>query len=410
VRLSSKVDRHQLNFRSGIPSNGKLQRKVLTPRKLTGLFRSPCCAPVECELVFSPLRIIIHFAIVIHTSKPTPFPSRLFASANCHSLANWHLACSAADIRRPRGRLTVRFVAAGLCPENCPKGRECDHELSEKNHGSVVRPDGVLQYHSHAYQLNSFRVRIEDANTGVGRVLTDNATLGSLNSSGDENATTGTIDFSGSLENFVVNIQATSTTANPDGSGGGILTLSGKVNYTGTTNAQIMITLEDNSYTAPAPQATLVESVGGYDDASRTVTPTGGLTGAATSVGLQSWLDVTNTDPAFGANSGPTLMNPSTLVMPASTSSTTFTAGAQQFTTSGFANTGVAVPVTFSGANYSIFSQATVNFSDIGTADFTVKAADPVDESGTPVPEPTPLMLLGAGLIGLEFLRRKKVL
>src|SRR5205823_9073438 len=128
-----------------------------------------------------------------------------------------------------------------------------------------------------------------------GRVLTDNVTLGFGNSAGDQNSTAGTMYFSGYVENFFVTIQATSTTSNSDGSGGGVLTLSGSVTYGGLSNTQLLITLEDSGYTAPAPTATFIGSIGGYNSATKTETPTGGMTGA-TSVMFQSWLDVANNE------------------------------------------------------------------------------------------------------------------
>jgi hypothetical protein len=53
-------------------------------------------------------------------------------------------------------------------------------------------------------------------------------------------------------------------------------------------------------------------------------------------------------------------------------------------------------------------SKATVNFSGLGgVADFSLTASD---AAGTPpsAPEPTPLLLLGSGLLGLGVLQRRK--
>ena len=255
---------------------------------------------------------------------------------------------------------------------------------------------------AHAYDLSTFRLCILDPNTGVGRVLTDNVTLGTLNSAGDQNSTAGTIYFSGSVENFIVNVQATSTTANSDGSGGGVLTLSGSVTYTGLSNAQLTMTLEDSGYTPPASTAAFVGTVGGFNSTTNLLTPAGDLTGGA-SINLQSWLDVTNTVPAFGPNSGSTYLNGATT--PSLSAAAAFAGGGELFTTTGYAYAGVGVPVAFQSGSYSMVSQATINFSSIGTAAFSLTG------SSTPVntvPEPTPLLLLGSALLGLGMVPIKK--
>jgi len=265
-----------------------------------------------------------------------------------------------------------------------------------------------------AYDLSSFRLRIEDPATGVGRVIYNGQSLGFGNNAGDQNLTPGTIYFAGFLENFNVAIQATSSPVNPDGTGG-VLTLSARITYSqAAIPASIMITIEDDGYIAPATPVVFTGTVGGYDYAAKAVTPTGTLTGAVQSVTLQSWLDRNNIEPPFGAYTGSTVLNPLTQTIPPVGSNTvTAFSAPQTFGTTGFSYAGAGVPVTFTGANYSMFSQATVNFSGIGTADFTLTASDPAAPTGgggtgTSVPEPTSLMLLGSTLLGLGIVRRKK--
>jgi hypothetical protein len=236
---------------------------------------------------------------------------------------------------------------------------------------------------AHANGGNTFRLVLQDTTTGVQRVITDNQTLGGIfNPDGDKSNVLGTIQFNSSVGNFFVTLTATSTT---DASGAGTLSVTANVSNQSTSSDQFVVFLED-VYSTNGAAATLTNTVSGA-----TLSSTATLSG-------QSWLDSSGLAPSFGANTGQaTIVNPNG-------------AGA-------ISGTGVIIPAdnpynlvglgstsVIQGApSSSMVSEAVVQFTGAGTANFTFTASDP-----TPMPEPTSLMLLGSSLLAAGVLRKRK--
>jgi len=252
-----------------------------------------------------------------------------------------------------------------------------------------------------ADQGATFRLLLEDTTTGKQRVITDQVSLGLLNANGDKNAALGTIGFNSSVGNFFVTINATSNQA---ADGGGILTLSANVAFQSTGTDQFVAVLED-VYGADTngANATLENTIGGYNSTSNTVTSTAVLSSSA-SLTVQSWLDASGAVPQLGNNSGPAALtvDASKIATPGAYNNNVAPANATSGSYDKAVTSGITAP-----ALTSIYSEAVVLFtsSSAGSVNFTLTAAE---TPATPsLPEPTSLVLLGSALLGLGVLRSR---
>jgi len=267
----------------------------------------------------------------------------------------------------------------------------------------------------------SFRLLLQDTTTGKQRVITDNASWGTiLNKVNlDSNAAVGAIQFAGAVGNFFVTIDATSSEG---ADGGGILTLSANVAFQSTGTDQFAVVLEDvYGGDTNGANATLENRIAGYNYVSNTVTPTAVLS-SSSSLSVQSWLDATGVVPQLGANSGqvaattslgsiPTSGAYNNNLAPTNTTSGSFDLGVTSPTglalTPGQSCTPSTPPCT------SIYSESILQFTNAssgGSASFTL-TADEIQTPSPSVPEPTSLVLLGSALLGLGVLpSRKKIL
>jgi hypothetical protein len=233
---------------------------------------------------------------------------------------------------------------------------------------------------SAAAYADSFRLRIEDVISGAGAVITDNG-------AGDINPLVGVITFSGSVPGgFTVNV----TTGLSKPMIGGITNIAemdlNSVNVQTSGAGTLRITLEDTDFIAGA-NGTLafLGGVGG------TLSAPAGSTAT-----FNTWVNPANLVPALGPDTSPAAALGAIGGIPAGSiaafgSGVTFGPGA-------FSATGGA-PFIKSGS-YSLFSQSTLVFTGAGMVSF--------DLDTRVVPEPSAMILLGMGLVGLAAWSRRK--
>jgi len=239
--------------------------------------------------------------------------------------------------------------------------------------------------------------------TGAQVVITDNDIV-SRSSYNDTNGVKGDIAWQGNVGNFFVTITATSTDPNSGATSGGYLmstlsggqlTLNATATYEGTAGDTLVLSLDDQGYTATPSSTVLLQS---------TVNNTS-LTGTANSLTTNTWLTTATGDlPTFGAEGATgSAASPKAISVPIPSGPTA--AG-------GVASNGsMDVTVSSTATSTNLFTQAAVSFgagpSGSSTASFALTAADPDLSGGGSVPEPTSLMLLGSALLGLVVLRKR---
>ncbi len=223
----------------------------------------------------------------------------------------------------------------------------------------------------------SLRLRVEDITSGKGVVLSDASGTGLVTWAG----------FVGTV--FTLSGGTSVTTAEST-----TIDLFGLTIST-TGPAKLRLSLQDTSlqFGTPGRESTLIGMIGGTLALLNPISTSG-----TSGIEAQAWASPSNSVPNLGADTGwtattlaPLGSNPSDAV---AAFNPIFTSGPGAFSATGYANFVNAGP-------YSLFSTVTITLAGAGITSFDLMAMDPI-------PEPTTLLLVGSGLLGMAYRARRR--